>query len=225
MGRCSSKGRPLLAELLGFAAEGLDGHGRLVFLGGEAGVGKTSLTRALAAELAGRCAVQVGAVDNLTTADALAAFTDALRGLAPRPRPSPAVLVPLVARGVSTPRRCWCWRGPALGGRGNALKRTPLPRPPPRRVAADPDRVATYRHDEVSTAAPAHARDGRTRRPTGGAPPDRPSPHHPRGGAAHRAVWCCAGRGRPSRTYGRKRLLRHGGAGHRVTGHRGTCHR
>jgi len=68
----------LLAELLGFAAEGLDGHGRLVFLGGEAGVGKTSLTRALAAELAGRCAVRVGAVDNLTTADALAAFTDAL---------------------------------------------------------------------------------------------------------------------------------------------------
>jgi len=68
----------LLAELLGFAAEGLDGHGRLVFLGGEAGVGKTSLTRALAAELAGRCAVRVGAVDNLTTADALAAFTDAM---------------------------------------------------------------------------------------------------------------------------------------------------
>ncbi len=68
----------LLTELLGFAAEGLEGHGRLVFLGGEAGVGKTSLTRALATELADRCAVRVGAVDNLTTADALAAFTDAL---------------------------------------------------------------------------------------------------------------------------------------------------
>jgi len=68
----------LLADLLGFAAEGFDGHGRLVFLGGEAGVGKTSLTRALATELADRCAVRVGAVDNLTTADALAAFTDAL---------------------------------------------------------------------------------------------------------------------------------------------------
>ncbi|HEY3337571.1 MAG TPA: AAA family ATPase [Propionicimonas sp.] len=68
----------LLAELLGFAAEGLDGRGRLVFLGGEAGVGKTSLTRALAAGLADRCVVRVGAVDNLTTADALAAFTDAM---------------------------------------------------------------------------------------------------------------------------------------------------
>ncbi len=68
----------LLTELLGLAAEGLDGRGRLVFLGGEAGVGKTSLTRALATELVERCAVRVGAVDNLTTADALAAFTDAL---------------------------------------------------------------------------------------------------------------------------------------------------
>ena len=68
----------LLADLLGFAADGLSGHGRIVFLGGEAGVGKTSLTRALAAELADRCAVRVGAVDNLTTADPLAAFADAL---------------------------------------------------------------------------------------------------------------------------------------------------
>jgi len=68
----------LLAELLGYAAEGFAGHGQLVFLGGEAGVGKTTLTRALAADLAGTCEVRVGAVDNLTTADALAAVHDAL---------------------------------------------------------------------------------------------------------------------------------------------------
>lgn len=68
----------LLAELLGFAAEGFSGHGRLVFLGGEAGVGKTSLTRELGAAVGERCNFRLGAVDNLTTADPLAAFQDAL---------------------------------------------------------------------------------------------------------------------------------------------------
>ncbi|HMQ37753.1 MAG TPA: AAA family ATPase [Micropruina sp.] len=71
----------VLAELLGLAADGFDGHGRLAFLGGEAGVGKTSVVRALAEQVADRCLVRIGVVDNLTTADALAAFVDALPGL------------------------------------------------------------------------------------------------------------------------------------------------
>ncbi|MCA0294173.1 MAG: AAA family ATPase [Actinobacteria bacterium] len=68
----------LLARLLDTAAEGLAGRGRLLFLGGEAGVGKTALVRALAAELRDHSTVRIGAVDNLTTAEPLAAVIDAL---------------------------------------------------------------------------------------------------------------------------------------------------
>ncbi|MDL9979057.1 ATP-binding protein [Microbacterium sp. ASV49] len=54
------------------------GRGRLVFLGGEAGVGKTALVRALADAVRDRMPVRVGRADNVTTAGALAPFSEAL---------------------------------------------------------------------------------------------------------------------------------------------------
>src|SRR3984893_3192896 len=71
-----------LASLEGLLGEALDGNGRLVFLGGEAGVGKTTLAEALAAAAradnaddaaaaGGGPAVRRGSCDNVTTAEAL----------------------------------------------------------------------------------------------------------------------------------------------------------
>jgi DNA-binding CsgD family transcriptional regulator len=60
----------LLAQLGELSAEG----GRLAFLAGEAGVGKTSVTRELAARANGR--VLWGACENLTTASPLGPFLD-----------------------------------------------------------------------------------------------------------------------------------------------------
>src|SRR5689334_14437861 len=70
-----------LASLEGLLREALDGSGRLVFLGGEAGVGKTTLASALAdvatlADAAGP-AVRRGSCDNVTTAEALGPILDA----------------------------------------------------------------------------------------------------------------------------------------------------
>src|SRR5690348_17175168 len=82
-----------LASLEGLLGEALDGSGRLVFLGGEAGVGKTTLAEALAAAAqadnaddpaaaaasaadAGP-AVRRGSCDNVTTAEALGPILDA----------------------------------------------------------------------------------------------------------------------------------------------------
>jgi len=75
-----------LASLEGLLREALDGSGRLVFLGGEAGVGKTTLAAALAdaatladgaaGEAAGP-AVRRGSCDNVTTAEALGPILDA----------------------------------------------------------------------------------------------------------------------------------------------------
>src|SRR5215831_10302435 len=67
-----------LERLLG---EALDGSGRLVFLGGEAGVGKTALAAALA-EAAGGPAVRRGCCDIVTTAEALGPVLDAFPELA-----------------------------------------------------------------------------------------------------------------------------------------------
>ncbi len=67
-----------LERLLG---EALDGSGRLVFLGGEAGVGKTALATALA-EAASGPVVRRGSCDNVTTAEALGPILDALPELA-----------------------------------------------------------------------------------------------------------------------------------------------
>lgn len=77
----------VLAELLALAAEGFGGHGRLVFLGGEAGVGKSALIAELAARLAGTAVIRRGAVDNLTTAEPLAALLEALPELEPAGEP------------------------------------------------------------------------------------------------------------------------------------------
>jgi predicted ATPase len=75
-----------LASLEGLLGEALDGSGRLVFLGGEAGVGKTTLATALAgAVLAGGGAgpeVRRGSCDSVTTAEALGPILDALPELA-----------------------------------------------------------------------------------------------------------------------------------------------
>src|SRR5271169_5757674 len=67
-----------LERLLG---EALDGSGRLVFLGGEAGVGKTALATALA-EAASGPVIRRGSCDNITTAEALGPILDALPELA-----------------------------------------------------------------------------------------------------------------------------------------------
>jgi predicted ATPase len=70
-----------LASLERLLGEALDGSGRLVFLGGEADVGKTALAAALA-EAAGGTAVRRGSCDNITTAEALGPILDALPELA-----------------------------------------------------------------------------------------------------------------------------------------------
>src|SRR6478609_9494124 len=65
-----------LASLEGLLGEALDGSGRLMFLGGEAGVRKTTLAAALAD--AATVAVRRGSCDNVTTAEALGPILDAL---------------------------------------------------------------------------------------------------------------------------------------------------
>lgn len=74
----------LLAEFAIALDDALAGHGRLVFLGGEAGVGKSALVRALAESTADRGTVRIGGADNITTADALAPLEDAVPEIAPR---------------------------------------------------------------------------------------------------------------------------------------------
>src|SRR5712672_844375 len=69
-----------LASLEELLREALDGSGRLVFLGGEAGVGKTTLAAALAGAAGGDGdgpAVRRGSCDNVTTAEALGPILDA----------------------------------------------------------------------------------------------------------------------------------------------------
>jgi DNA-binding CsgD family transcriptional regulator/Tfp pilus assembly protein PilF len=66
-----------LASLERLLGEALDGSGRLVFLGGEAGVGKTALAAAVA-EAAKGAVVRRGSCDNITTAEALGPILDAL---------------------------------------------------------------------------------------------------------------------------------------------------
>ena len=70
-----------LASLQRLLGEALDGSGRLVFLGGEAGVGKTALATTLAEAVRG-AAIRRGACDNITTAEALGPIMDALPELA-----------------------------------------------------------------------------------------------------------------------------------------------
>jgi len=70
-----------LASLEGLLGDALGGSGRLVFLSGEAGVGKTALAAALADTAAGHV-VRRGCCDNVTTAEALGPLVDALPELA-----------------------------------------------------------------------------------------------------------------------------------------------
>jgi len=70
-----------LASLEGLLSEALGGSSRLVFLGGEAGVGKTTLAAALAGSGAGP-AIRRGCCDSVTTAEALGPILDALPELA-----------------------------------------------------------------------------------------------------------------------------------------------
>jgi DNA-binding CsgD family transcriptional regulator len=70
-----------LASLTALLEETAAGQGRLVFLGGEAGVGKTTLTAALAALAEGH-RVRRGACDNVTTAAALGPLVDAVPEIA-----------------------------------------------------------------------------------------------------------------------------------------------
>jgi tetratricopeptide (TPR) repeat protein len=70
-----------LASLERLLGEAADGGGRLVFLGGEAGVGKTTLATALA-EAAEGPAVRRGSCDSVTTAEPLGPILDALPELA-----------------------------------------------------------------------------------------------------------------------------------------------
>jgi DNA-binding CsgD family transcriptional regulator/tetratricopeptide (TPR) repeat protein len=67
-----------LARLTALLDEAAGGSGRLVFLGGEAGVGKTSLVGALVGAAAGRLAVRRGECDSITTTAALGPFIEAV---------------------------------------------------------------------------------------------------------------------------------------------------
>jgi DNA-binding CsgD family transcriptional regulator/tetratricopeptide (TPR) repeat protein len=67
-----------LARLARALDEALGGDGRLLFVGGEAGVGKTSLVRAAAERASTRVEVRRGMADNVTTSAALGALVDAV---------------------------------------------------------------------------------------------------------------------------------------------------
>jgi DNA-binding CsgD family transcriptional regulator/tetratricopeptide (TPR) repeat protein len=71
----------LLALLKELLCEALGGSGRLVFVGGEAGVGKSALAAALAGAAQGQV-VRRGCCDNITTAEPLGSLVDALPELA-----------------------------------------------------------------------------------------------------------------------------------------------
>jgi DNA-binding CsgD family transcriptional regulator/Tfp pilus assembly protein PilF len=67
-----------LDALTGLLNAGVAGQGRLVFVGGEAGVGKTALCVEFAEHAAERMSVRRGACDNVTTAAALGPLLDAV---------------------------------------------------------------------------------------------------------------------------------------------------
>jgi DNA-binding CsgD family transcriptional regulator len=71
----------LLASVLTAASEG---RGSVVLLGGEAGIGKSSVVRAFTAAIGRRARVLVGGCDDLVTPRTLGALRDAFAGHAPR---------------------------------------------------------------------------------------------------------------------------------------------
>jgi DNA-binding CsgD family transcriptional regulator/tetratricopeptide (TPR) repeat protein len=70
-----------LAALGDHLASAVAGHGRLVLVGGEAGVGKTSLVRAFADEQAGKARILRAACDGLFTPEPLAPLDELAPGL------------------------------------------------------------------------------------------------------------------------------------------------
>jgi DNA-binding CsgD family transcriptional regulator/tetratricopeptide (TPR) repeat protein len=68
----------VLARLTSLLEESSTGDGRLVFLAGEAGVGKTSVVAALAAGVRADVRVRSGSSDSITTAAALGPFLEAV---------------------------------------------------------------------------------------------------------------------------------------------------
>lgn len=143
----------LLAELVADVDDALAGHGRVVLLGGEAGVGKTSLVRAVADTVRPRCTVRMGGVDNVTTADALAAFQDAVPEIAG-----------LLASGADRMRLFRELRGAILSAPGLVILEDlhwadgatlDAVRYLARRIEGVPVvLLGTYRHDEVSARHP-----------------------------------------------------------------------
>jgi DNA-binding CsgD family transcriptional regulator/tetratricopeptide (TPR) repeat protein len=67
-----------LATLAAAHAQAMDGHGRLVFVGGEAGVGKTTIVTEFARRAPADVQVRRGVSDNLTTALALGSLVEAV---------------------------------------------------------------------------------------------------------------------------------------------------
>jgi DNA-binding CsgD family transcriptional regulator/tetratricopeptide (TPR) repeat protein len=72
----------VLGRLTALLDEAVAGSGRLLFLTGEAGIGKTSVVAELTRVAAGRLAVRSGACDSVATAAALGPFADAVPELA-----------------------------------------------------------------------------------------------------------------------------------------------
>ena len=72
----------VLARLTSLLAESSGGDGRLVFLAGEAGVGKTAVVAALAAAVPAGVRVRSGSSDSVTTAAPLGPFLEAVPELA-----------------------------------------------------------------------------------------------------------------------------------------------
>src|SRR6185437_8903182 len=73
---------PALAALTALLNDVQAGHGRLVFVSGQAGVGKTTLVRAFAEHNGDRVAVRRGSADNITTPAGLGALMEAVLELA-----------------------------------------------------------------------------------------------------------------------------------------------
>ena len=72
-----------LRDLKGYLREAGSGQGRLLFLGGEAGIGKTALVQHFCRDVSGTARVLQGACDPLTTPRPLGPLLDMLPGLGP----------------------------------------------------------------------------------------------------------------------------------------------
>ena len=147
---------PFLAPLLEWVPDADTRSGRLVLLGGEAGVGKSSLIGLLATRVGADVAMRRGFCDNVATPAPLGPVIDALPELADRievdDRRDSSTAVPGDPGAVGRPPHRAAPRGRALGGRGDAGA-DPVPRTPARADAALLA-VVTFRDDEVGPGDP-----------------------------------------------------------------------